>query len=171
MHIERRYTKANESAYAGIEFRSTTSEIRNPDGSVVFKLEDVQVFDSEGTLLRTLPIPGNGEDIDIDAQGAVYAAGDMAGAPVVVKYGRDGNVLWTFPTDGTVDPEVFGYFHTVAVLPDGRIAWLKEGDCVASPCGTSPEGRVLILDAETGAKVESWGESGEQPGQLRQWRE
>ena len=43
MHIERRYTKANESAYAGIEFRSTTSEIRNPDGSVVFKLEDVQV--------------------------------------------------------------------------------------------------------------------------------
>ena len=36
MRIERRYTKANESAYAGIEFRSTTSEIRNPDGSVVF---------------------------------------------------------------------------------------------------------------------------------------
>ena len=43
MRIERRYTKANQSAYAGIEFRSTTSEIRNPDGSVVFKLEDVQV--------------------------------------------------------------------------------------------------------------------------------
>jgi len=43
MHIERRYTEANKSAYAGIEFRSTTSEIRNPDGSVVFKLEDVQV--------------------------------------------------------------------------------------------------------------------------------
>ena len=35
MRIERRYTKANQSAYAGIEFRSTTSEIRNPDGSVV----------------------------------------------------------------------------------------------------------------------------------------
>ena len=43
MRIERRYTKANESPYAGIEFRSTTSEIRNPDGSVVFKLEDIQV--------------------------------------------------------------------------------------------------------------------------------
>ncbi|HEY9012996.1 MAG TPA: vitamin B12-dependent ribonucleotide reductase, partial [Devosia sp.] len=43
MRIERRYTKANESAYAGIEFRSTTSEIRNPDGSVVFKLEDIQI--------------------------------------------------------------------------------------------------------------------------------
>jgi ribonucleoside-diphosphate reductase alpha chain len=43
MHIERRYTSANQSAYAGIEFRSTTSEIRNPDGSVVFKLEGMQV--------------------------------------------------------------------------------------------------------------------------------
>lgn len=43
MRIERRYTKANESAYAGIQFRSTTSEIKNPDGSVVFRLEDMQV--------------------------------------------------------------------------------------------------------------------------------
>ncbi|HEY0920146.1 vitamin B12-dependent ribonucleotide reductase [Devosia sp.] len=43
MRIERRYTKANASAYAGIEFRSTTSEIRNPDGSVVFKLDGIEV--------------------------------------------------------------------------------------------------------------------------------
>jgi ribonucleoside-diphosphate reductase alpha chain len=43
MHIERRYTEANKGAYAGIEFRSTTSEIRNPDGSVVFKLEGMDV--------------------------------------------------------------------------------------------------------------------------------
>ena len=37
MRIERRYTKENQSAYADIEFRLTTSEIRNPDGSVVFR--------------------------------------------------------------------------------------------------------------------------------------
>ncbi len=43
MRIERRYTQANQSAYAGIEFRSTTSEIRNPDGSVVFRLEGIDV--------------------------------------------------------------------------------------------------------------------------------
>ena len=43
MHIERRYTQANAGAYAGIDFRSATSEIRNPDGSVVFKLENMQV--------------------------------------------------------------------------------------------------------------------------------
>ena len=43
MRIERRFTKANDSAYAGIEFRSVTSEIKNPDGSIVFKLEGMQV--------------------------------------------------------------------------------------------------------------------------------
>ena len=43
MRIERRFTDADKGRYAGIEFRSTTSEIRNPDGSVVFKLEGMQV--------------------------------------------------------------------------------------------------------------------------------
>src|SRR5262245_16367298 len=43
MRIERRYTKDGQSAYSEIEFRLTTSEIRNPDGSVVFKLDNVEV--------------------------------------------------------------------------------------------------------------------------------
>jgi len=43
MRIERRYTKDGQSAYAGIKFRLTTSEIRNPDGSVVFKFNNVEV--------------------------------------------------------------------------------------------------------------------------------
>src|SRR6476469_879284 len=43
MKIERRHTTAGQSPYAGIEFRLTTSEIRNPDGSVVFRLENVEV--------------------------------------------------------------------------------------------------------------------------------
>src|ERR1700722_11243335 len=43
MRIERRYTQAGKSPYAGIEFRTTTSEIRNPDGSVVFQLKDIEV--------------------------------------------------------------------------------------------------------------------------------
>ncbi|WMT85259.1 vitamin B12-dependent ribonucleotide reductase [Pelagibacterium sp. 26DY04] len=43
MQIERRFTTAGQSAYEGIEFRSATSEIRNPDGSVVFRLEDIAV--------------------------------------------------------------------------------------------------------------------------------
>src|SRR6201999_4299981 len=43
MRIERRYTKDGQSAYAGLNFRPTTSEIKNPDGSIVFKLDNVEV--------------------------------------------------------------------------------------------------------------------------------
>ncbi len=43
MRIERRFTKANQSPYADIPFRQTTSEIRNPDGSVVFRADQVEV--------------------------------------------------------------------------------------------------------------------------------
>ncbi|MFO7308633.1 MAG: vitamin B12-dependent ribonucleotide reductase, partial [Pseudomonadota bacterium] len=43
MRIERRYTKAGQSPYSTIEFRLATSEIRNPDGSVVFRLEGISV--------------------------------------------------------------------------------------------------------------------------------
>src|SRR3954454_11868597 len=43
MRIERRFTKEGQSAYAEIEFRKALSEIKNPDGSVVFRLEDIDV--------------------------------------------------------------------------------------------------------------------------------
>ncbi|BDA84307.1 ribonucleotide-diphosphate reductase subunit alpha [Aureimonas sp. SA4125] len=43
MKIDRRYTKAGEGAYASVAFRQATSEIRNPDGSVVFRLEGIDV--------------------------------------------------------------------------------------------------------------------------------
>ncbi len=43
MRIERRFTTEGQSAYAGIEFRQTNSEIRNPDGSIVFRLEEIDV--------------------------------------------------------------------------------------------------------------------------------
>ena len=43
MRIERRNTTAGQSPYAQLDFRLTTSEIKNPDGSVVFRLENVEV--------------------------------------------------------------------------------------------------------------------------------
>ncbi len=43
MRIDRRYTVAGQSAYATIPFRTTRSEIKNPDGSVVFRLDGVAV--------------------------------------------------------------------------------------------------------------------------------
>ncbi|MGD9804226.1 MAG: vitamin B12-dependent ribonucleotide reductase [Hyphomicrobiaceae bacterium] len=43
MKITRRFTEAGKSPYATIKFRRATSEIRNPDGSVVFRLEGFEV--------------------------------------------------------------------------------------------------------------------------------
>jgi ribonucleoside-diphosphate reductase alpha chain len=43
MRIERRFTTAGQSPYRDIEFRTATSEIRNPDGSVVFHLDGIEV--------------------------------------------------------------------------------------------------------------------------------
>src|SRR5665213_2286805 len=43
MRIVRRFTQAGQDPYQGIEFRVATSEIRNPDGSRVFHLPDIEV--------------------------------------------------------------------------------------------------------------------------------
>ena len=43
MQIDRRFTAATVSPYEGVAFRETASEIRNPDGSVVFRLEGIEV--------------------------------------------------------------------------------------------------------------------------------
>ncbi len=43
MRIARRFTRAGQDPYASIAFRTTSSEIRNPDGSVVFQLGDMEV--------------------------------------------------------------------------------------------------------------------------------
>ncbi|HHN73506.1 MAG TPA: hypothetical protein ENK13_05400, partial [Thermopetrobacter sp.] len=43
MKIERRFTTAGRDVYEDVEFRRMTCEIRNPDGSVVFRMEDVEM--------------------------------------------------------------------------------------------------------------------------------
>lgn len=45
MRISRHYTTEGQSPYDALDFRSTTSEIRNPDGSIVFRLEKMEVPD------------------------------------------------------------------------------------------------------------------------------
>jgi ribonucleoside-diphosphate reductase alpha chain len=46
MKITRCFTKENESPYSNIKFIKTSSQIKNPDGSVVFKLDDLEVPNS-----------------------------------------------------------------------------------------------------------------------------
>ncbi|HGG05299.1 MAG TPA: vitamin B12-dependent ribonucleotide reductase, partial [Aliiroseovarius sp.] len=43
MKIERKFTRAGQDAYSDIPFTTLKSEIRNPDGSVVFMLENVEI--------------------------------------------------------------------------------------------------------------------------------
>jgi len=43
MRIERRFTSKGQSAYEGIPFHHVTSEIKNPDGSVVFRHDGIEV--------------------------------------------------------------------------------------------------------------------------------
>jgi ribonucleoside-diphosphate reductase alpha chain len=43
MRVDRQFTTAGKGPYDGIEFRKATSEIRNPDGSIVFQLKDIEV--------------------------------------------------------------------------------------------------------------------------------
>ena len=46
MKIKRHFTEEKQSPYQNINFKKVTSEIKNPDGSLVFKLEDLEVPES-----------------------------------------------------------------------------------------------------------------------------
>ena len=43
MHITRHFTTAGRDPYETVPFRTASSEIRNPDGSVVFQAEGIEV--------------------------------------------------------------------------------------------------------------------------------
>ncbi len=43
MRINRHFTRSKDDVYADIEFRRTSSEIRNPDGTVVFSAQNIEV--------------------------------------------------------------------------------------------------------------------------------
>jgi ribonucleoside-diphosphate reductase alpha chain len=82
MRIERRYTKWQDTAYSGMEFRSATSEIRNPDGSVVFKHEGIEV-------------PGHWSQVAADVLAQKYFR--KAGVPAKTKAVEENDVpswLW-----------------------------------------------------------------------------
>ena len=43
MKINREFTSDNQSPYQDIKFKKVSTEIRNPDGSIVFELKDFEV--------------------------------------------------------------------------------------------------------------------------------
>ena len=95
MRIPRLFTDPDRSPYATLEFRAASSEIRNPDGSVVFRQDDVEVpaawsqvacdvlaqkyFRRAGVPARLAPVRENGVPAWLWRQAADEAA--LAGLP------------------------------------------------------------------------------------------
>ncbi len=88
MKIERRFTEAGKDAYAGLAFTTTSSEIRNPDGTVVFRLDEFEV-------------PAGWSQVACDVLAQKYFR--KAGVPVRLKKVREKGVpefLWrSVPAD------------------------------------------------------------------------
>lgn len=96
MRIERHFTVADRDAYAGLEWKTTTSEIRNPDGSVVFRLDNLEV-------------PAGWSQVAADVLAQKYFR--RAGVPVALKAVEESDVpdfLWRREADTEV----------LAVLPE-----------------------------------------------------
>jgi len=98
MRIERRFTENGKSPYAKIEFRETASEIRNPDGSLVFRLDKLMV-------------PAAWSQVAADVLAQKYLR--KAGIPAKLRPVREDDVpewLWRHEADRAA----------VAKLPDGE---------------------------------------------------
>ena len=114
MRIERRFTRSGQSPYEGLQFVKRSSEIRNPDGSTVFKLDQIDIPESWSQLA-----------IDILAQKYFRKAGvpqrDESGNPLL---GPDGKQVLGGERDArqvferlagcwTHWGKAYGYFKTI----------------------------------------------------------
>ena len=77
MRITRRYTQAGTSPYAEIAFQTLKSEIKNPDGSVVFAQADIIA-------------PSSWSQVAIDVLAQKYFR--KAGIPAKLKVVKDSDV-------------------------------------------------------------------------------
>jgi len=87
MRINRRFTSADLSPYHGIDFRTADSEIKNPDGTIVFDLKGFEV-------------PATWSQVAADILAQKYFRKD--GVPQCLKTVEENNVpswLWRHKTD------------------------------------------------------------------------
>ena len=87
MRIDRHYTTEGQDPYADIAFRATASEIRNPDGSVVFRQENIEV-------------PADWSQVASDVLAQKYFR--KAGVPLALRPVREDDVpawLWRHEAD------------------------------------------------------------------------
>ena len=87
MKIEHRFTDSNKDAYYGMDFSKTTSEIRNPDGTIVFSQHDIE-------------IPGSWSQVAADVIAQKYFR--KAGVPAKLRKVKETGVpkfLWRSEAD------------------------------------------------------------------------
>ena len=85
MKFERQFTKKGQDAYAGLEFKTTTSEIKNPDGTIVFSAPNIEV-------------PANYSQVAADIIAQKYFR--KAGVPVFVKKIKEDNIpSWLYRSE------------------------------------------------------------------------
>ena len=89
MRIRRQFTVEGKDAYEGIAFRNAASEIRNPDGSVVFRQTDIEVPDEWSQVAS-----------DVLAQKYFRKAGVPTNLKAVPEEGVP-EFLWRKVADGT----------------------------------------------------------------------
>jgi ribonucleoside-diphosphate reductase alpha chain len=110
MHIMRRFTTEGQDAHAAVPFRTATSEIRNPDGSVVFQAEGIEVpaewsqvasdilaqkyFRKARVPTRLIPVPEEGVPLWLWRHKADSAA--LAALPESARYGGETNARQVF---------------------------------------------------------------------------
>ena len=89
MKFNRHFTKKDNDAYAGLEFKTTSSEIKNPDGTVVFSAPNIEV-------------PANYSQVAADIIAQKYFR--KAGVPIYLKKVKEDNIpswLWRSEPDIT----------------------------------------------------------------------
>ena len=101
MKIERKFTTAGQDAYASLDFVTTVSEIRNPDGTIVFHLDDVEVPNSwsqvASDVIATL-YPRHHGISGISMEAAMYRTPILGG-----DYGANGLVIRENGLGETID--------------------------------------------------------------------
>jgi len=114
MKIERKFTKAGQDAYSELDFVSVTSEIRNPDGTIVFRQEEIEV-------------PATWSQVASDVIAQKYFR--KAGVPARLKKVREKDVpefLWRSIPDGD-DVELGGENSSKQVFDRLAGAWTYWG--------------------------------------------
>ena len=85
MKFERQFTKKGNDAYAGLEFKTTSSEIKNPDGTIVFSAPNIEV-------------PGNYSQVAADIIAQKYFR--KAGVPAFVRKVEEKSVpIWLWRSE------------------------------------------------------------------------